>query len=193
MRAQCRGEYVAQAINCMVQSNVQASRLAMQTPGVHACTDCTGFGLMGHLLEMLVANETQINNTQQELDSIGAVLNISDMEFLKGGLEASSNCIYSSLQPQNERNRRAVINHTDAVKAYPLKYALLFDPQTAGGLIFFVDPTSCDDFVSKLRETYPAAGIIGELVKYPENDSALAGGVCSIGSGASTGQRVRIT
>ncbi|CAB9515205.1 Selenide, water dikinase [Seminavis robusta] len=128
----------------------------------------------------------------QPLESIGAVLNIQDMAFLKGGLQASSNGIFSTLQPQNQRNRRAVINHADAAKAHPVTYPLLFDPQTAGGLIFFVDPNSCNDFVAKLQETYASAAVIGELVKYPENASATAGGVCPIGSGVSTGQRVRI-
>ena len=195
MRAQCRGEYVAEAIESMVQSNAPASRIAMESLGVRSCTDCTGFGLMGHLLEMLMANETP-DAEQEGLESIGAVLRIHDMEFLKGGLEASSNGIYSTLQPANQRSRRAVINHSEAAKAYPVEYPLLFDPQTAGGLIFFVDPKDCERFVSKLREVHPSTAVVGELTKYPENEAVaaeIADGVCPIGGGgASTGLRVRI-
>lgn len=190
MRAKCRGEFVAEAMECMVQSNAQASKIAMETKGVRSCTDCTGFGLMGHLLEMLMANEVDPNSSN--LESVGALLNIHDMQFLNGGLEASRNGIYSTLQPQNQRSRRAVINHTDAAKAYPVEYPLLFDPQTAGGLIFFVDPKACDGFVSKLKEVYPSTAVIGELINYPENDDAMIGGVCPIGSGVATGLRVRI-
>ena len=190
MRAQCRGEYMAEAIESMVQSNYEASKIAMATSGVHACTDCTGFGLMGHLLEMLMANEGA-GTTKAE--SIGAVLNIQNMQFLKGGLEASKNEIFSTLQPQNQRSRRAVINHADAAKTFPIEYPLLFDPQTAGGLIFFVNPKVCDTFVSELKGTFSGTTVIGELVPYPENEGAVSGGVCPIGSGGvSTGQRVRI-
>ena len=193
MRAQCRGEFMAQAIESMVQSNYEASKIAKATTGVHACTDCTGFGLMGHLLEMLMANEGNNGGKDAGTESIGAVLDIRAMEFLKGGLEASENDIFSTLQPQNQRNRRAVVNHTAAAKTYPVEYPLLFDPQTAGGLIFFVDPKTCDTFTSQLKDIYASTAVIGELVPYPEDESVLSGGVCPIGSGGvSTGQRVRI-
>lgn len=195
MRAKCRGEYVAQAIESMIQSNAAASRIAMESAGVHACTDCTGFGLMGHLLEMLMANET-VDAQSLGFASIGALLRVHDMQFLKGGVEASSNGIYSTLQPANQRSRRAVINDSEATKTYPIKYPLLFDPQTAGGLVFFVDPENCNEFVSELKDFYPTTAVIGELVKYPENEvtaTALTEGICPIGSsGTSTGQRVRI-
>lgn len=184
---------MAQAIESMVQSNYEASKFAKATSGVHACTDCTGFGLMGHLLEMLMANEGE---GAKDTESIGAVLDIRTMKFLRGGLEASENDIFSSLQPQNQRNRRAVINHSAAARTFPVEYPLLFDPQTAGGLIFFVDPKMCDDFTSQLKNVYAGTAVIGELVPYnPEDENVLSGGgVCPIGSGGvSTGQRVRIT
>lgn len=189
MRAHCRGEHMAEAIASMIQSNVEASKIASATAGVHACTDCTGFGLMGHLLEMLMANE---GDGTKKVESIGAALNIRDFDFLKGGIEASKNGFFSTLQPQNQRNHRAVINHTSAAKTFPVEYPLLFDPQTAGGLLFFVDAKVCDAFVSDLKGVYSRTAVIGQLVSYPEDEAAMAGGVCPIGSGPTTGQRVRI-
>jgi selenide,water dikinase len=181
MRTKCEGRHVTEALQSMVQSNGVASRIAREFgDSIHACTDVTGFGLMGHLLEMLVAGS-----------DISAVINIREIPFLQGALDASSDGIYSSLQPQNARNRRAVSNHVDAAAACPVEYPLLFDPQTAGGLLFFVNADIADSFVDKLRVEHPSATIIGEIESYSggEDDE----GVCTIGSrGTSTGKRVRI-
>lgn len=198
MRAKARGEFVAEAIQSMTVSNIHASRIAMEhAKHVHACTDVTGFGLVGHLLEMLMANEKQ-----KGLESIGAVLNISNIPFLRGGLQASSHGIFSTLQPQNANNRRAVVNHNRAAEAFPVEYPLLFDPQTAGGLLFFVSPDGCDALLSQLQtldQTASSTAVIGEIVAYPEpcgQQSLIqgAGAVCTIGSGETvTGQRIRIS
>ena len=86
-------------------------------------------------------------------------------------MEAIENGIVSSLQRENFRNRRAVSNHDDAIRQYPNKYPLLFDPQTAGGLLFFVDPTLCDDFLRCLRHDNGIvdAHVIGEITEYNQN------------------------
>ena len=180
MRAKCQGRNVTAALDGMVQSNGLASQMGNEFgDSIHACTDVTGFGLMGHLLEMLTSTP-----------NIGAVINIQAIPFLLGALDASSDGIYSSLQPQNSRNRRAVSNHVDAAAACPVEYPLLFDPQTAGGLLFFVDPEVADAFVSRLMVDYPYAAIIGGIVEYTGGDDE---GVCAIGGeGASTGKRVQI-
>lgn len=189
MRWKANGQYVAEAIESMTRSNVHAGRVATEFDDVHACTDVTGFGLIGHLLEMLMTNEAD-----KSMDSIGAVLDIRSIPFLRGGLQASHMGIFSSLQPQNARNRRAVVNHSDAATSFPLEYPLLFDPQTAGGLLFFVDSEDCDEFLLLLKTENVSASIIGEVVEYPEpGQPVVAGGICTIGSGeTATGQRIRI-
>ena len=183
MRAKSKGDYVMEALKSMIMSNAKASEIAARTKGVHSCTDVTGFGLAGHLLEMLVAEEDQ---------QIGAVLKIQDIPFLQGGIEASSNQIFSSLQPENARNRRAVSNHVDVAAACPVEYPLIFDPQTAGGLLFFVDPDACPGFVNELMQVYPSTSVIGEIVTYKENPADM-NGVCIIGSGGrGTGLRLKV-
>jgi selenide, water dikinase len=195
MRAKAKGQHVQEAIESMLQSSFKASLVARNFDGVHACTDVTGFGLIGHLLEMLMAN------LESELDDIGACLCIENMRFYQGGLEASAQGTFSTLQQQNARNRRAVANHSDAAQRYPVEYPLLFDPQTAGGLMFFVDPAKCAEFLALLSAENVEAFVIGSVEDYsrtqPPAQSFMGGTddapVCTIGSGkTATGQRIRI-
>ena len=88
MRAKCRGLHVEEAITSMKTSNRLASKVAMQfvrkTKGIHAATDVTGFGLIGHLLEMLIANDA----TDDDMDiqeSISAAIFTEEIHFLAGG------------------------------------------------------------------------------------------------------------
>jgi selenide, water dikinase len=164
MRAKMGGKYVAEAMQNMTLSNRLASDIAARTPHVHSCTDVTGFGLIGHLLEMILAETST---------PIAARLELNDVPFLEGALQASTHQIYSSLHSENIRNRRAVANHTQVAAMYPKEYPLLFDPQTAGGLLFFVHPNSCRDFVNELREHYPATRVIGEVIAYQKQQEGL--------------------
>lgn len=172
MRAKCRGEYVEEALQSMMSSNGAASRVARQyTHDVHACTDVTGFGLIGHLIEMLIAND----DSNEDYDSIGATIDLNAIPFLNGALEAASSGIFSSLQRENFRSRRAVKNHEDAANSDRIKYPLLFDPQTAGGLLLFVSPSVCDEFMSCLRKenSLQNVAVIGELFSYDISHSKL--------------------
>jgi selenide, water dikinase len=196
MRARAKGQYAQEAIESMLQSSFKASVVAKNLDGVHACTDVTGFGLIGHLLEMLMAN------VESELEDIGACLCIDNMRFYRGGLEASAKGIFSTLQQQNARNRRAIVNHSEAAQRYPVEYPLLFDPQTAGGLMLFVDPANCAEFLALLGAENVEAYVIGSVEEYSSAARSPAqsfvGGtddapVCTIGSGTTaTGQRIRI-
>jgi selenide, water dikinase len=142
---------------------------------VHACTDVTGFGLIGHLLEMLLANETDTRpktlTLLQPMESICVVLDIQDIHaipFYRGGLEASSQHVYSSLQKQNTRNRRAILNDVQAAATFRVEFPLLFDPQTAGGLLFFIDPSYCDACLLHLTTVGRTkfTSVIGEVLSY---------------------------
>ena len=110
----------------------------------------TGFGLLGHLVEMARASSVSIN------------LDLDAIPVLPGALDCLALGITSSLQPANIRLKRAITNQVDA--ATHCKYPLLFDPQTAGGLLAGVDPEVADECVRVLRETgYSDATIIGEV------------------------------
>jgi selenide,water dikinase len=110
----------------------------------------TGFGLLGHLVEMTRASEVDV-----ELD-------LAQLPVLDGAAETLARGIFSSLQPQNVRLRRA-IRHLEVVGAAPL-YPLLFDPQTAGGLLASVPAARAEACLEALKaQGYERAAIIGTV------------------------------
>ncbi len=124
MRQRAKGRWVDAAIASMVLSS-QAAAECLRRHGASACTDVTGFGLLGHLVEMTRAS------------GVDATLQIEAVPLLDGATETVAAGILSSLQPQNLRLRRAV-RDLERVGKHP-RYPLLFDPQTAGGLLAGVE------------------------------------------------------
>jgi selenide,water dikinase len=128
----------------------------MVSGGARACTDVTGFGLLGHLHEMLMASGAD------------AVLALDDVPLLDGAREVTRLGIASSLTPENLRLRRAV-EADHAVAAQPA-FSLLFDPQTAGGLLAAVPPASAAAVLHDLRTAgYAGAAIIGRATAMRED------------------------
>jgi selenide, water dikinase len=130
---------------------IRSSRLAaeiLREHGVHAATDVTGFGLLGHLLEMIKASDVDVT------------LAIGRIPLLEGARETIEMGIFSSLAPQNVRLRRA-IRHFEAAARHPL-YPILFDPQTAGGLLAALPLECAASCVNALRGAgYLKASAIG--------------------------------
>ncbi len=155
MRGLARARWVQAAILHMCKSNrIGAEVLALH--GVGAATDVTGFGLLGHLVEMTRASE------------VDATLILDQIPMLEGARESVARGVFSSLQPQNVRLRRAV-RDLDAAQALP-DYPLLFDPQTAGGLLAGVPAARAQACVAALRAAgYPHAAIIGAVL--PRSDA----------------------
>jgi selenide,water dikinase len=147
MRGKAKARWVMAAIAHMVQSNRKAAEI-LRRHGVHAATDVTGFGLLGHLIEMVHASE------------VDATLAIERVPLLEGARETVALGIFSSLQPQNVRLRRAIKDLAVAAR-HPL-YPLLFDPQTSGGLLAAVPLAQAERCVAALRaEGYAEADLIG--------------------------------
>jgi selenide,water dikinase len=155
MRRRAKGRWIDAAIQSMLQSN----RLGVQCFIRHeatACTDVTGFGLLGHLVEMTKAS------------SVDAEINISKIPWLDGACETVAAGIFSSLQPQNIRLRRAIRN-PEMVMSSPF-YPLLFDPQTAGGLLASVSADQAEACLAELKTLgYERAAMIGTV--QPSSDS----------------------
>ena len=150
MRHKARGAWITAALDTMQQSN-RAGAHCLHRRGASACTDVTGFGLLGHLVEMIRASEVDV-----ELD-LGAI------PLLAGALDTVAAGITSSLQPQNLRLRRAVRDHERA--AGDPRWPLLFDPQTAGGLLASVAGSEAEGCVEELRVLgYPLAASIGRVM-----------------------------
>ena len=147
MRGKAKARWVMAAIAHMIASNAEAAQILRQH-GVHAATDVTGFGLIGHLIEMVRASD------------VDATLAIDRLPLLEGARETVARGIFSSLQPQNVRLRRA-IRELATVAEHPL-YPMLFDPQTSGGLLAAIPLAEAEPCVAALRAAgYAAAEIIG--------------------------------
>jgi len=154
MRHKAKGRWITAALEQMVQSNRQGAE-ALLAHGAHACTDVTGFGLLGHLVEMVRASEVDVT------------LDLNAIPYMEGAEETVRAGIVSSLQPQNVRLRRAIAN-LDAAGEDP-RYPLIFDPQTAGGLLASVPGDRAEDCVAALRTLgYARTAIIG-TVEPPSN------------------------
>jgi selenide,water dikinase len=149
MRQRAKGRWITAALASMLQSN-RAGAQCLRCYQATACTDVTGFGLLGHLVEM-----TKASGVDVELD-------LSQIPVLDGAQETIGAGLLSSLQPQNVRLRRA-IRHFDAAVTAPL-YPLLFDPQTAGGLLASVPAERAEACLTALKtHGYDRAAIIGTV------------------------------
>jgi len=147
MRAKAKARWVMAAIEHMCRSNREAAAV-LARHGARAATDVTGFGLIGHLIEMTRASQVDVT------------LALERIPALDGARETIAMGVFSSLQPQNVRLRRA-IRDLDQAAAHP-DYPLLFDPQTAGGLLAAVPAAQAEICVADLnRAGYRQAAVIG--------------------------------
>jgi selenide,water dikinase len=153
-RLQAAGRWIDAALESMQVSN-RAAVPCLIAYGATACTDLTGFGLLGHLVEM-----TRASGVDAELDLSALPLLDRAVDTIKAG-------IFSSLQPANVRLRRALRNPESFVDNP--RYPLLFDPQTAGGLLASVPAESAEACLTALRTLgYDKAARIGRILAQGE-------------------------
>ncbi|MFN4056744.1 MAG: selenide, water dikinase SelD [Roseinatronobacter sp.] len=138
------GDVVAGAIAQMIQPQAQAARLL--APQARAMTDVTGFGLAGHLAEMLAQ------------DRLGAVLHLDDLPILPGAEALVETGHASSLEPDNRAALSGRVTMPNTARS-----SLLFDPQTGGGLLAAIPPDCALDVLAAIRAAGYAAAIIGHV------------------------------
>ncbi|HEY9888301.1 MAG TPA: selenide, water dikinase SelD [Candidatus Obscuribacterales bacterium] len=142
-----KGRWIENAIAHMIQPSAAALHCLRQH-GVTACTDVTGFGLLGHLLEMVTAAQ------------MTATLTLPDLPLLWGARTTLHHGFVSSLHAQNVGAARALANAS--AYAHRADYPILFDPQTAGGLLAAVPRDRAAACVAQLHQRgYAAATAIG--------------------------------
>ncbi len=150
-----RGQWIDAALQTMMQSSQQAGRL-LREHGARACTDLTGFGLVGHLLEM-----TRPSGVDVELD-------LAALPVLDGAADSAAAGHLSSLHASNAAMAVA-LRQSPAAAGHP-KLPLLFDPQTAGGLLASVPPAQAQACLQALHQAgYGAAAVIGRVL--PRSDA----------------------
>lgn len=146
MRGRMRGPAVQQALASM-QRSLRPAAEAARRENASAATDVTGFGLAGHLLELLQASGVDAEISLDALPAFDAAL-----DALRGGIE-------STAAPGNRAFAEPFVQGADS--SDPARFALLFDPQTAGGLLFGVAP---DRAWACLDELGPPAAQIGRVI-----------------------------
>ena len=140
----------ALALRMMTTLN-KSARDAMVKYRVHACTDVTGFGMLGHLCEMAQGSD------------VTAELNVDAVELIPEALELARMGI---LPEGMYRNREFAQSMVDAGETELAKQDMLYDPQTAGGLLIAVDPTDADALFEELKTCVPSAQRIGTVLPY---------------------------
>ena len=154
-----RGRWVQEALRSMAQSSRDAARILREHQAT-ACTDVTGFGLVGHLVEMARPSGVDVR------------VDLAALPMLDGALDVAGRGFVSSLQPENLRARHALRNAQ--AFAQHAAYPLLFDPQTAGGLLASVPVAQAQDCLAALHGAgYLAAALIGEVLPAQDADAPL--------------------
>ena len=144
MAGVARGENVITALQLMCQFQANAADILSKA---HAMTDVTGFGLAGHLAGLCEASQ------------VGAQLNLDDIPLMDGALALSESGTRSSLYQANFAGIDSVFDATGP------RADLLFDPQTAGGLLAAVSQRSAAAILGKLQAAGYTAAAIGSVTK----------------------------
>jgi len=153
-RGKASEEAVSKAINYMITLNNKASEL-MMTVNVNACTDVTGFGLLGHACEMIEGTNVGMVIYSTEVPYIKEAKELAEMGMIPGGTQ------------RNRDYRGDMIKIDRDVPGYLMD--IFFDPQTSGGLLISVPEPVAESLVKMMHEDgIEEAAIIGEIVTNPK-------------------------
>jgi selenide,water dikinase len=141
-------EHYAPFVASMTRLNKAASEI-MRRYDVHACTDITGFGLLGHALEMAEASGVTLDIAASDLPVLPGALDAIEGHFVPGG--AGTNRIFVFEKMKWIRPKDDVLD------------TLIVDPQTSGGLLVAVPAARAEGFVEALRPSSPEAAIVGRV------------------------------
>jgi len=153
-------EAVTKSIGCMTTLNKTAAE-AMPDHDVSACTDVTGFGLLGHACEMVEDTNIGIKIYAESLPYIPEAAEYAKMGLLPGGLH------------RNRDFREYMVQMEQSVPEYLAD--IMYDPQTSGGLLIAVSGSDAKRLLKKLNDVGVAnANIIGEVVAEPKGKIVVA-------------------
>ena len=145
---------VKEMVESMIALNQKASE-RMKTFGAHACTDITGFGFIGHVLEMVTASRIGMVIDSKKIPLLSGVMEYAGLGLIPGGT-------YS-----NRRFYSCRVEVDSSVSN--LLMDILYDPQTSGGLLISLPPGQAGALVEALeKEDGVHSSIIGEVVSEPE-------------------------
>ena len=138
------------AVRLMTALN-KAARDVMVRYRVHACTDVTGFGLLGHGCEMAEGSGTELHIDTKVLNIIPEALDFARMGILPAGMY---------------RNRSFAESKVDAGDVELAMQDVLYDPQTSGGLLIAADAADADAMELELKAACPDSRRIGTVERF---------------------------
>ena len=141
---------MARAYELMTTLNKAARDIMVRHP-VHACTDVTGFGLLGHGLEMAQGSGVELEIDVSAVDMIPEAAELAKMGILPEGMY---------------RNRAFAEDSVDPGAAELWQQDLLYDPQTSGGLLMAADPAGAEALFRELEGAVPSAQRLGVVREY---------------------------
>jgi selenide, water dikinase len=143
-------ELTERIIRLMAALNRTAADLMVRYP-VHACTDITGFGLLGHAAEMVVGSGCSMRIHSRQVPIVPEALEFAAMGMLPGGAY------------KNRRFRESMVSFADSVDV--VMQDVLFDPQTSGGLLISIDRHRAQELVFDLhQQSIVDAALIGHVI-----------------------------
>jgi len=143
-----------EAVDSMATLNKVASE-AMQKIGVNACTDVTGFGLAGHLFEMLDASGVSCRLQFAKIPFLNGLFKLIEQDEVPGGAFANQRYFGKHFIYQDELSEAEKIG--------------FFDPQTSGGLLISVPAKCADELLNELKDKKVKAEMIGEILDNTTN------------------------
>lgn len=142
-----------EAVRSMTTLNRYAAEICRKYP-VHACTDVTGFGFLGHLHEMLN-------------DRLSCVIDMEKIPYIEEARQYADEFLLSAA---GQRNRNFVQDYVTFEQIPFAMEEILFDPQTSGGLLLAVDPVSAADLEEELQKAGLPARIVGKFLEKQEQE-----------------------
>jgi selenide, water dikinase len=157
-RNQAQEGWIDAAVDSMTTLNKMAVEVVHQGGFVvHAATDVTGFGLIGHIREMALGAKVSVRILSQQIPALPGTLQCIHAGFIPGGLKA------------NREFAECVVRYSGEVEQETR--TLLFDPQTAGGLLLSVPSESAHGLISALQLAGVLAARVGEVI--PKSDALI--------------------
>ncbi len=163
-QGKAKGRWIDGAIASMLQSHTPALQI-LQDHQITACTDVTGFGLLGHLGEMVQASGVSVQ------------LNLQALPLLTGAAETLEQQLFSSMDRQNATAQSWVSNWAEGgLSLSPMQQRILFDPQTSGGLLVALPLSQAEACVRALQsQGYGHCTIIGQTINNKPQPSIRLG------------------
>lgn len=143
------------AVVCMTTLNREAAELMAERSDIHACTDVTGFGFLGHALEMIDGSETGMRIRAAAVPIFPGIRSLVEERVVSGGLI---------------RNRKFRESRIEVGPDCPdWLVDVLFDPQTAGGLLIALPESAAAELLGRMRAAgIGGAAIVGEVTAAPK-------------------------